>query len=152
SSPLCSPSRQSLLTGKYPHATGVSLLRSSFPEEQVTLADHLTPRGFRTAIIGKNHFNNTLNHGFELKIDRTSYEAQLKHHPPERLPDSIRTRPQWRPFVGPAHIWLNAEGLPSDVADKDQAGTYFANAAARFIQDHKSERFFLWVGFEEPHS
>ena len=69
-SPLCSASRQSLLTGKYPHATGVTLLTTSFPEEQVTLADHLKTFGFKSAIIGKNHFNNGLNHGFDIKIER----------------------------------------------------------------------------------
>ncbi|MBL7735571.1 MAG: sulfatase-like hydrolase/transferase [Chitinophagaceae bacterium] len=150
--PLCSPSRQSVLTGKYPHATGVSLLQSSFPEEQVTIADHLSAIGFKTAIIGKNHFNNALNHGFELKIERKDYVKHLEENPPALLPDTVKVRPEWRPFKDPANIWLNAEGLPSATYDKDQAGTYFANKAVEYIRENKDDRFLLWVGFEEPHS
>lgn len=152
SSPVCAPSRQSLITGRYPHATGVSLLTSSFPENQVTIADYLTPKGYKTALIGKNHFNNQLNHGFELKIERKDYEKQLALHPPQALPDTVKVRPPWKPFKDPAAIWLNAEGLPSSTYDKDQPGTYYANKAIEFIEQNKDNRFLLWLGFEEPHS
>lgn len=152
SSPLCSPSRQSILTGKYPHATGVSVLRSSFPESQVTIADYLTPQGFKTAIIGKNHFNNTLNHGFEVKIERQDYEKYIVENPIRKLNDSVKVRPQWKPFKDPASIWLNSEGLPSAAHDQDQPGTYYAKKAIDFINQNKDDQFLLWIGFEEPHS
>lgn len=152
SAPLCSPSRQSLLTGRYPHATGVSLLTSSFPENQVTIAGYLSSLGFKTAIIGKNHFNNSLHHGFDIKIERQDYQAYLQEHAPEKLPDSIQSRPVWQPFKDPANIWLNADALPSSVHDKDEAGTYYADKAIEFIERNKDQRFLLWVGFEEPHS
>ncbi len=152
SSPLCSPSRQSILTGKYPHSTGVSILKSSFPEREVTIADYLAPLGFKTAIIGKNHFNNDFNHGFDVKIERKDYEKHLVSNPPQKLPDAVKVRPTWRPFADPANIWLNAEGLPSAQYDKEQAGTYYANRAIDFIQKNKGNRFLLWIGFEEPHS
>ena len=39
-SPLCSASRQSMLTGKYPHATGVSLLFTPFNDHKnITILD-----------------------------------------------------------------------------------------------------------------
>jgi arylsulfatase A-like enzyme len=58
-SPICSASRQSVLCGKYPHATGVNMLFTPFPDEgNITIAEHLRAHGFATAIIGKNHFNN----------------------------------------------------------------------------------------------
>ena len=44
--PICTPSRQSLITGRYPHATGVSLLSSPLSEGQVTIAEHLKNYGF----------------------------------------------------------------------------------------------------------
>lgn len=152
SSPVCSPSRQSMITGKYPHATGVSLLRSPFPEEQVTIADHLSPLGFKTAIIGKNHFNNNLNHGFDLKIEKKDYINYLRENAPRVPPHSIKSRPQWKPFKDPAHIWLNAEGLPSAYHDQDDVGTFYAKKAIDFINENQADRFCLWLGFEEPHS
>jgi len=151
-SPLCSASRQSLLTGKYPHAAGVTLLTTSFPEEQVTVADHLKKYGFTSAIIGKNHFNNNLNHGFDIKIERSDYFKFLNDHPARRIPDTIRVRPPWKPFRDPARIWLNSEALPSEYYDEEDIGTYYARKAVEFIQNNRDKRFCLWLGFHEPHS
>ncbi len=151
-SPLCSASRQSMLTGKYPHASGVTLLTTSFPEEQITIADHLKNFGFNTGIIGKNHFNNNLNHGFDVKIERSDYIEYLENNPPGIPPDSIKIRPAWKPFSDHARIWLNADALPSAYYDRDDIGTYYARNAIDFIKNNKDNRFCLWVGFHEPHS
>ncbi len=151
-SPVCSPSRQSIITGKYPHASGVSLLATPFPEEQVSIADYLTPLGYKSAIIGKNHFNGESNHGFELKIQRKDYMEHIKAHPPRVAPESVRSRPQWKPFRDPANIWLNAEALPSACYDEDEPGTFYAKKAVEFINTNRNDPFCLWLGFEEPHS
>lgn len=151
-SPLCSASRQSLLTGKYPHATGVTLLTTSFPENQETIADHLENFGFTSAIIGKNHFNNKLNHGFDLKIERSDYFKFLENHPPTPVPDSIPVRPPWKPFRDPARIWLNADALPGGYYDADDIGTWYTHQAIDFIEHNKDNRFCLWLAYHEPHS
>jgi len=150
--PLCSASRQSLLTGKYPHACGVTLLRTAFPDEQLTVAEHLKQYGFKTGVIGKTHFNNSLPHGFDIRIDTQEYRKHLKENPPEKPPANLQTRPPWKPFRDPARIWLNADGRPSHYYDKDDLGTFLANKAVEFIEQNKNERFCLWVGFHEPHS
>jgi len=150
--PLCSASRQSLLTGKYPHACGVTLLRTSFPGEQTTIAEHLQQYGFRTGIIGKTHFNNDLPHGFQTRVDTREYRKHLEENPPEKPPANLETRPPWKPFRDPASIWLNADGRPSQYYDKDDLGTFLANKAVEFIDSNKDNRFCLWVGFHEPHS
>jgi len=57
-SPICSASRQSLLTGKYPHATGVNLLFTPFNDtKNYSIAEHLKSKGYSTGIIGKDHWN-----------------------------------------------------------------------------------------------
>lgn len=150
--PLCSASRQSLLTGKYPHACGVTLLRTSFPEEQTTIAEHLRDHGFSTGIIGKTHFNNDLSHGFDLYIGHKDYVSHLEKNTPRKPAEEIETRPPWRPFQDPARIWLNADMLPSSRYDKDSAGTFYAQKAIEFLQKNSENRFCLWVGFGEPHS
>ncbi|MGG3280351.1 sulfatase-like hydrolase/transferase [Paenibacillus solani] len=60
-SPVCSPSRASLLTGKYPARAGVSEILGAkrgshgLPADEVTLAKALKPAGYRTALYGKWH-------------------------------------------------------------------------------------------------
>lgn len=51
-----SPSRASILTGRYPHNTGACELHSPIGEEQVTIAGLLKKNGYYTAQAGKWHF------------------------------------------------------------------------------------------------
>jgi len=150
--PMCSASRQSVQTGQYPHASGVTLLTTPFSEDKITIADHLHQVGFRSAIIGKNHFNNGLNHGYDLRIERGHYFKYLEENPARVVPDSIKVRPKWKPFRDHSRIWLNAEARPGDKFDADDIGTYYANRAVEFLNDNKDERLLLWLGFHEPHS
>ena len=150
--PMCSASRQSVQTGQYPHASGVTLLFTSFSEEKITIADHLNQFGFKSAIIGKNHFNNGLNHGYDEKIDRRDYFKFLEENPPREVPDSIKVRPKWKPFRDHSRIWLNAEARPGDKYDADDIGTFYASKAVDFINENKDDRLLLWLGFHEPHS
>jgi choline-sulfatase len=150
--PLCSASRQSILTGKLPHACGVTLLRTSFPEEEVTIADHLLQYGFTTGAIGKTHFNNAFSHGFNHRITKSHYSDYMQHIPESEWLYQGEARPQWRPFQDPARIWLNAEMLPSEHHDRYDIGTFYAQEAVKFIKTNRKNRFCLWLGFNEPHS
>lgn len=150
--PLCSASRQSLITGKYPHATGVTLLRTSFPESETTIADHLKTQGYTTGIIGKNHFNNQANHGFDVKIQRKDYFAYRENNPGKAVPDTIAVRPPWKPFQDHARIWLNAEARPGGSYDADDIGTWYSKQANQFLLENQDSAFCLVVGYHEPHS
>lgn len=151
-SPVCSPSRQSIITGQLPHAAGVTLLRTPLDEDKVTIADHLKQYGYRTGAIGKMHFNNDLAHGFDVRIDRQDHQAYLEEHPPRGPPDDLAVRPPWRPFHDPARIWLNADVRPSARYEEESLGTYLAQQAVDFLRENQDDPFCLWVSFYEPHS
>jgi arylsulfatase A-like enzyme len=86
-SPVCTPSRQSIITGRLPHAAGVTLLRTPLSENQVTIAEHLKLSGFSTGALGKMHFvNEQLRHGFDYRLDISDYRKHLSEFPPRNRP------------------------------------------------------------------
>lgn len=151
-SPVCTASRQSFLTGRYPRTLGVTLLQTPLPAEEPTLATLLRAAGYDTAAIGKMHFNSSLTHGFDLRIDLPQHNRLLREHKPRPLPPGIEVLPPWRPFRDPARIWLNSPCLPFGARDEDMAGTFFADRAVRYLRDRREKPFFLMVSFYEPHS
>jgi choline-sulfatase len=150
--PLCTPSRQSFLTGRYPRSLGITQLRTALPETEDTLARMLKRAGYRTAAIGKMHFNSQLKHGFDLRLDNPDHAKWLAKRGKTPLPAGIDMQPTWRPFKDPARIWLNSKALPFGLADADMPGTWFAQQAIEFLNQHKDEPFFLVASFTEPHS
>ena len=146
--PVCTASRQSLITGKLPHAVGVTRLPTPLPATAVTLGDWLGDRGYVTAAIGKMHFNSSLKHGFEERIDTPEWTKNLRAHPPK---GGDRIVP-WRPFKDPAPLWLNAHARPYGLPDASMEATFFADKAADFFRSHRKDGFAMVVGFNEPHS
>lgn len=151
-SPVCTASRQSFITGRYPRTVGVTQLSTPLPAGDVTLADMLKRAGYQTAAFGKMHFNSRLKHGFEQRLDLDDFAKALAARGATRLPSDVRVQPPWRPFRDPARIWLNAATLPARAVDADMSGTYFAAEAARFLNEPREQPFFLFVSFYEPHS
>lgn len=160
-SPICSASRQSLLTGKYPHATGVNLLFTPFSDHgNITIAEHLRDLGYETALVGKSHFNNWVwwplykdgspNHGFDAMIDGGEYKQFLKQNPMPELPSDIETY-NGKKAKGNIPEQLNCRNLPQPFYDDYSQGTFYANSAANFISENKEKPFFLWTAFFEPH-
>ena len=73
-SPLCTPSRQSLITGKLPHSIGVTQLTTRLSDDALTIGEWLRNLDYRTLAIGKMHFNGPSAHGFTVRIDTPDWE------------------------------------------------------------------------------
>ena len=62
----CSPSRASIITGKYPHNTDAEELHWPLPKEQVTFVEKLKAAGYWTASAGKWHLGPDMKDRFDM--------------------------------------------------------------------------------------
>lgn len=94
----CSPSRSSIMTGRYPHNTGAAELHMPLPEEQIIFPEKLKEAGYYTAAAGKWHLGNAARRGFD-RIEGTGNSSGSGH-----WLEVARERPMDRPFF----LWLAA--------------------------------------------
>ncbi len=73
----CSPSRSSLITGRYPHNTDAEELHWPLPPEQVTFVEKLKASGYWTAAAGKWHLGNAAKSRFDLVREANPAGFQL---------------------------------------------------------------------------
>ena len=61
----CSPSRCSVITGRYPHNTGAPELHTKLPDAQVRFPELLREAGYYTVLSGKNHMFGNKDRAFD---------------------------------------------------------------------------------------
>ncbi|MCX6594551.1 MAG: sulfatase-like hydrolase/transferase [Acidobacteria bacterium] len=154
-SPVCTPSRQSLLTGKLPHAAGVTRLPTPLDPAAPTLAKQLKKAGYATAVFGKMHFNQPGRpglHGFDVCMtEREIQQGWLREVKPRPLAN--RVKPEWRPFQDPARVWLNADQLPYGRVAGEMRSDYCVAQALKWLDAQPTTQpWALWVSLQEPHS
>ena len=54
--PTCTPTRASIITGKYPSQHGAWSLGTKLSESEHTVGEDFSAAGYRTALVGKAHF------------------------------------------------------------------------------------------------
>lgn len=114
----CSPSRSSMITGRYPHSTGAQQLHWPLPPDQITFVELLKKAGYWTAAAGKWHLGDAVKDRFDLVKEANPAGFRLGHAPgqPAPAPDAsgksgagqwvstLQTRPKGKPFF----LWLAA--------------------------------------------
>lgn len=145
-SPLCNPSRTSLLTGLRPSTTGVYGLAPWIREVEplrdlVTLPQHFTRHGYHTLATGKifhgNYGRSTA--GGVVEFREWGPPSSVGARPPEKLV----TTP------GGNHPLVDWGTFPH--RDEDKGDWKCASWAVERLQSGLPEPFFLAVGFFLPH-
>jgi N-sulfoglucosamine sulfohydrolase len=114
----CSPSRASIITGKYPHNTGAEQLHWPLPPHSVTFVQQLKTAGYYTAAAGKWHLGDDVKDHFDLVKDASTAGFQLPTGDGKQPPKMIAEKPSgcedWlpvlkgRPKDKPFFLWLAA--------------------------------------------
>ena len=152
--PLCSPSRASLLTGRYAIRTHVTMplyprgarMDVAFrltgvyrygvrgiPEDEVLLPEILQRRGYRTGMVGKWHLGDRSPHlpnenGFDF-----FYGAYFSND------------------MEPYAVYRNTEVEAAAPADQDMLTQNLTREAVEFIESQAGEPFFLYYAQPFPH-
>lgn len=145
-SPVCAPTRASLMTGRYNYRTraiDTFIGRAMMDPEEVTLAEILQSGGYRTGIFGKWHLGDTypmraMDQGFEVSLVHRGGGIGQPSDPPggeRKYTDAVLFR-NGQP--------VQTRGYCTDV--------YF-DAALQWIEGRQraDERFFAYIPTNAPH-
>jgi len=160
SSPACSASRYSLLTGRFPGRSGLRrwVLGPEHPKylhpKEFTIAEGLKQQGYLTAMFGKWHLgspnkaNNMsanslpLAHGFDQWLG-----TNVSHdYANAKLLESSISEPQF--VTGYREL---ASDLPSNIEVSNNLTQIYTDGVVNFIEQNKSQPFFAYVAFNQPH-
>lgn len=111
----CSPSRASIMTGRYPHNTDAEQLHWPLPRAQVTFVEKLKAAGYWTAAAGKWHLGPQVKDRFDAVAEAGTAGFQLSDRAAKMIDErdesgcanwvpALKSRPKDKPFF----LWLAA--------------------------------------------
>lgn len=133
--PTCSPTRASILTGKYGYRTGVKWASDELDLSEMSLQKYInnqTNNKYATAIVGKWHLSGS-NGSFNPEIFGIDYYAGL-----------IRGEAQ------SYFNWLLSEN-GSGTIETEYATTKFTDLAIEWI-NQQDKSWFMWLAYNAPHT
>lgn len=142
-SPVCAPTRASLMTGRYNYRTGVVdtwLGRAMMHPDEVTIAEILRQAGYRTGVFGKWHLGD--NHPMR-PYERGFDEALVHKGGGIGQPADPPGTSYWDPILDHNGRLVRCEGYCTDI---------FTDACLRFIRDCRGGPFFAYLATNTPHT
>jgi len=151
-SPVCAPTRASLMTGRYSERTGVYDTFNGgaiMSDEEITIAEVLKKDGYKTGIFGKWH----LGDNYPYRPSDQGFDVSLVHRSGGMgQPGDVMN------FYAGDSSYFNPVLFKNDkpVQTKGYCSDVFTNAAINFIaenqQEEPSKPFFVYLAFNAPHA
>lgn len=179
--PTCTPTRASIITGKYPSQHGAWALGTKLMEDQPTVSEQFHRAGYCTALFGKAHFQ---------PLKSTEEYPSLEAYPV--LQDLDFWRQFKEPFYGFQHVelarnhtneahvgqhyvlWMEEQGFANwrdyfleptgkmrrqpgkrtwEIPEEYHYNAWIASRTVSLLQDcaKANEPFFIWSSFFAPH-
>ena len=144
SSPVCTPSRASLVSGLYPQATGAPKNGLHISEDIPTFATILRDKGYATSYVGKWHLAGHEKYSFNIKykagFDDNRYMMRGGHAPYFKItPKGVKG--------------INekvAAKLPAD--EVVHLTDYFTDKTLEILERDKNKPFALMLSIPDPHT
>jgi arylsulfatase A-like enzyme len=152
-SPVCAPTRSSLMTGRYHLRTGVYDTYNGgamMAPEEVTVAEVLAQNGYQTAMVGKWHLGDS----YPMRPMDQGFQYYLAHkgggigQPGDDFGNFVRQDSSYfDPYLWEDGIRVRRTGYCTDI---------FTDQAIAFIKKQYSEQttgpFFLYLAYNAPHT
>lgn len=157
-SPMCGPSRASIMSGKYPHKTGIysngQWWRPNYPD-MVTIPMHFKTNGYYVAGAGKL-FHHTA--GFNPPDQWHEFQRMEYDDPWDRVSrlnypwTKVDKVPEWHPLNGLKTDHEFDWGVLPNKAENDYGDAKSVDWAINYLQQEKADKpFFLACGLFHPH-
>ena len=175
--PVCVASRMAMLTGLYAHQTGaINNDHDRLDWRYRTMAHHFADHGHLAGLVGKMHFGDAHNHGFEYYLSINDWLMYLG--PKEQLyANEIASNPRSRDMFfrtmydtgagfpdiydlwdGKGSPWVGKVSrcdfrcMASELEAEDHLDMFVARESAKFLRRYRDQRFFLVASFMKPHT
>ncbi len=147
-SPVCAPTRSSLMTGRYSLRTGVRDTYNGgaiMATEEITIAELLKDKGYHTGIFGKWHLGDS----YPSRPGDQGFDESLIHLAGGMgQPGDFTTYFKGDSSYFDPVLWYNGK----QKSYKGYCSDIFAEEAVKFIERNSNKPFFCYLSFNAPHT